>query len=125
MANSVKVTDNSDMFLNAADAAVQKALEAVGLQAESYAALYCLVDTGRLRGSITHATATSHDKGNPPAKAKDFELQGSPKHGEVYIGTNVEYAPFVELNHKAFLRPAMENHLEEYKRIIKAALQGN
>jgi HK97 gp10 family phage protein len=43
------------------------------------------------------------------------------------IGTNVEYAPYVEPGtHKQkaqpYLRPAAENHSAEYKEIIKAVM---
>ena len=58
--------------------AIDRALEIIGGMAESYAKQLCPVDTGRLRNSITHK-------------------QEGPK--TVAIGTNVYYAPFVELGH--------------------------
>ena len=55
----------------------------------------------------------------------------------VYIGTNVEYAPYVEYNEKArhdppefgggkahFLRDAAANHGDHYRSIMEAALKG-
>lgn len=82
--------------------AIERALESVGITAEAYAKLNCPVDTGRLRNSITHVV---DDKA-------------------VYIGTNVEYAGYVELgtrHQKAqpYLKPAATDHREEYKRIIE------
>lgn len=62
------------------DAAKQRALEAVGLTAEGYAKKLCPVDTGRLRNSISHA------------------VRGD----DVYIGSNAEYAPYVELGTGAY-----------------------
>lgn len=84
------------------------ALEIIGGKAESYAKKLCPVDTGRLRNSITH--------------------QQMDENTEV-IGTNVEYAPFVELgthkmNPRPFLRPAAENHTGEYLAIIKSVMGG-
>lgn len=81
------------------------ALEAVGLQAEGYAKQLCPVDTGRLRNSISHA------------------VQGN----EVYIGSNVSYAPFVEYGTRRqraqpFLTPAATQHSAEYGRILKEYL---
>lgn len=104
----VEFTDNSKLFINAKDAAVERALEAIGLQAEGYAKMICPVDTGRLRNSITH--------------------QKEEKETEV-IGTNVEYAPYVELGTyrqraQPYLKPAAENHVEEYIEIIKKSLKG-
>lgn len=81
--------------------AKDRALEAVGLQGEMYAKMLCPVDTGRLRNSITHTS--------------DGEY--------AYIGTNVEYAPYVEFGTskmaaQPFIRPAAEDHAEEYGQIF-------
>lgn len=107
MAGVTIVEDNSDEFRDGLDAALTRALEKVGLVAEGYAKRLCPVDTGRLRNSITHA------------------MEGSEA---VVIGTNVEYGPYVELGtsrQKAqpFLRPAAQDHVGEYRRIIEGELR--
>lgn len=84
------------------------ALETIGLVGEGYAKRLCPVDTGRLRNSISHAV--------------DEEEQAA------YIGTNVEYAPFVEFGtsrQKAqpYLKPAAEDHGDEYRSIVENALK--
>ena len=89
--------------LSAEQKAKQMALEIIGGKAESYAKKLCPVDTGRLRNSITH--------------------QQYDENTEV-IGTNVEYAPFVELGTtrmaaRPYLRPAAEGHTAEYLAIMK------
>lgn len=89
--------------LSAEQKAKQMALEIIGGKAESYAKKLCPVDTGRLRNSITH--------------------QQYDENTEV-IGTNVEYAPFVELgttrmSARPYLRPAAEGHTAEYLAIMK------
>lgn len=104
---------NADEILNALDKALARALDKVGLVAEGYAKRLCPVDTGRLRNSITH------------------QLRGSK---EVIIGTNVEYAPYVELGHKTkggktvdgvhFLKRAATEHTAQYKTIIESELEG-
>lgn len=104
---SVKFTDNSDKVLDEFDNAIEAALEEIGLTAEGHAKKKCPVDTGRLRNSISHDV----------------------KEKTAYIGTNVEYAPYVELgtvNTKAqpFLKPAVTNHIDQYKDITKRRLQG-
>ena len=86
--------------------AIARALEKIGLVAEGYAKRLCPVDTGRLRNSITHAD--------------DGEAE--------YIGTNVEYAPYVELGTsrtraQPYLKPAVVNHSDEYKKIVEAEMQ--
>ena len=52
--SSVEFTDNSAEVISAKNSAVERALEAIGLQAEGYAKMLCPVDTGRLKNSIIH-----------------------------------------------------------------------
>lgn len=101
--------DNREAIADAIDRALVAALEEVGLVAEGYAKRACPVDTGRLRNSITHIV----DEGT--------------RH--VVIGTNVEYAPYVELgtrHQKAqpYLKTAAEDHASTYKGIFRKHLGG-
>lgn len=105
----VVIKDNSQKFLDALPEQIEQALIAIGLTAESYAKADCPVDTGRLRNSITNAVRTDE-------KA-------------VYIGTNVEYAAFVELGTsrmkaRPYLKPAATEHTAEYKSLAEQALKG-
>lgn len=100
--------DNREQFKHALWKALARGLEECGLVAEGYAKRLCPVDTGRLRNSITHVTSYG-------AKA-------------VYIGTNVEYARYVEMGtsrHKEqpYLRPAAQNHGSQYRAIIENELR--
>lgn len=100
--------DNAWRIADAIDQALARALEEVGLVAEGYAKKACPVDTGRLRNSITH--------------------QVRPSEKSVYIGTNVEYAPYVELGTsrmkpQPFLRPAAADHEGTYKKIFESELK--
>lgn len=104
----VKITDKSDEFLQALPGQIEQALVAIGLTAESHAKDNCPVDTGRLRNSITNAV----DMGEQT----------------VYIGTNVEYAAFVELGTsrmraRPYLGPAATQHGDEYKALAEQALK--
>lgn len=110
---SVKLIDNSAQIKGMMELAKARALEAIGLQAEGYAKKLCPVGTpestgipgyigGTLRNSISHAT----DKDS------------------AYIGTNVEYAPYVELGTsrmkaRPYLKPAATEHSDEYRSIVK------
>ena len=133
MGLDIKITDNSAMIKAELEAAFARALERIGAAAETNAANRCPVVTGNLRGSITHTV-------NGGEKA-------------AYIGTNVEYAPYVELGTgahytggrdtpwtyrddeggfhrtggrkaKPFLRPAAANHKGDYAAIVKNELGG-
>lgn len=132
----MKITfeDHSAEVLEALDAAVGRALEKCGLVAEGHAKKLCPVDTGNLRNSITHTVA---DNGERAA----------------YVGTNSEYAVYVEcgtgiyypggrqtpwtyqdengdwhLTHgqraKPYIKPAVADHVDQYKKIIESELKG-
>ena len=101
---SYSYKDNTDEVLKGISDAAERALNRIGLSAEGYAKKECPVDTGNLRNSITHEVVQSE-------KA-------------VYIGTNVEYAAYVELGTvrtkaKPYLKPAATEHSAVYKRIIE------
>ena len=101
---NVQFTDNSKEIIEAMQQATVRALEKCGLTAEGYAKKLAPVDTGNLRNSITHEV----DDGEPA----------------VYIGTNVEYAPYQELGTinmtaNPFLKPAVADHANEYRKIIE------
>ena len=96
------VSDNTDEIAEIVRHQTRVALEVVGMQAEGYSKRLCPVDTGNLRNSITH---TSDDD-------------------TAYIGTNVEYAPYVEYGTsrtkaQPFLKPAANNHVDEYRAIFE------
>lgn len=101
-------TSHRDEALEALADKVPEILEVIGLQAEGYAKLAAPVDTGRLRNSITHDTEEAEQA--------------------AYIGTNVEYAAYVELGTsktraQPFLRPAVTDHAAEYKAMAEAIMK--
>lgn len=137
----VKLEDNSGQVLSALEQATARALEIIGGKAETYAKQLCPVGTpestgkkgyrgGTLRNSITHQQMDEKT---------------------VAIGSNVEYAPYVELgtgphftpppeweqfntprgsgighgyvHPRPYLRPAIEDHRDEYKNIIETELK--
>ena len=138
---NVRLTDNSAEALAELERAKARALETIGLKAEGYAKRLCPVGTvestgikgyrgGTLRNSITHT------------------VDGD----TVAIGSNVEYAPYVELGTgphfepppdwetftskrgsgvgrgyvkpRRYLQPAIEEHAGEYKNIAENELKG-
>lgn len=128
---TVEFTDNSGEVLAALENAVKRGLMACGETAVGYAQELVPVDTGNLRGSISYA------------------VDGD----DCYIGTNVEYAPYIEFGtgihaesggrqtpwvfqdsdgdwHMTngykphpFLRPAASNHGDEYRSILEDSLR--
>lgn len=138
---NINITESHvDEVISALNAAKPKILETIGLKAEKYAKALCPVGTvestgkkgyrgGTLRNSITH-------------QIDDDTLS---------VGSNVEYAPYVELGTgpnftpppewesfdtpkgsgvghgyvkpRPYLRPAIEEHLSEYADIIEKELK--
>ena len=128
----VQFTDNSKEVLQALRHATIRGLEKCGLVAEGYAKKLTPVDTGNLRNSISH-------------RVEESELV-------VYIGTNNEYAAYVELgtgkyaeggrkdpwvfqddngnwHHtngqraQPYLKPAVADHKQTYRNIIEDELK--
>lgn len=130
----VEFDDNSEAVLNALRNAVERGLMAIGETAVTYAKRSLTeqkaVDTGRLRNSVNY-------------RVRD---------DEVYIGTNVEYAPYVEFGTgkyadggrptpwvyqddegnwhwtqgypaRPFLVPAARDHTREYRDLLKDSLE--
>lgn len=100
--------DNSEEVSQGIVRAIDRALEEIGLAAEGYAKRACPVDTGNLRNSITHAVVSAEDA--------------------VYVGTDVEYAPYVEMGTRRtaaqpFLRPAATEHGPTYRSILRRNLE--
>lgn len=125
----VEFVDNSGAILEELAAKKARALEMIGLAAEGYAKRLCAVDTGRLRNSITHTTGSNIvGSPEPPAKPEDSMPKGVPEKDTVCIGTNVEYAPYVELGTvrtpaQPFLRPAAADHAPQYKDILEKVMK--
>lgn len=138
------VENNKDKILDALGEAVDRALEAFGLQAENYAKLNMEghIDTGLLRNSITHARggkpaaiASYHaDNARGDKQGVGFYVGTAPnEENTMFVGTNVEYAPYVELGHRLpsggtvagvhFLQQAVKGHTAEYKRLMEEQLK--
>lgn len=104
---TIDTTDNSEQVEEYLKDATEKALMLCGEEAKGYAKKLCPVDTGNLRNSI------------------DYDVLDD----TVQIGTNVEYASYVELGTskqtaQPYLKPAIADHLSKYKIIIKEELGG-
>ena len=132
----VEITSNVDKVIQNTELAIEQALEICGGMCESHAkdnlTAFPRVDTGTLRNSITHKV-NSEDE-------------------EVYIGTNVDYGPYVEygtgiyaeqggrqtpwfyvdakgkghytrgMKPSHFLRNALQDNMQEYQNVINDCL---
>lgn len=101
----VNITDFTEEITDGIKEAIQRALVRIGLECEEYAKKLIHTVTGRLKNSIT-----SYVEGD-----------------SVYVGTNVEYAQFVEegtsrAKAHPYLRPAANDHLNEWAKIVEDEL---
>lgn len=119
MSAEFKFKDNAGIFLNALPHQVERALNAVGLKAESYA-------------KVELSKPKPHKNGEVRPNVKSGRLRNSISHtaqnNTVYIGTSVEYARYVELGTSRspaypYLKPAATQHGDEYKEIVKNYLK--
>jgi len=110
------VQDNSHLVAKALPAAIAQALESIGILAEGHVIGYMtrehIVDTGRLRNSITHAIMS------------DIGTMA----GAAVVGTNVEYAKYVHngtsrVKGRPFLTTPVQQHMKEYREVLKKHLQ--
>ena len=127
--------DNTEEVLSAMEKAVERGLEAIGMTAEGYAKKNeTAVDTGLLRNSITYAVSgksanTKAYKSDDGSKSGTYEGQApEEKDKAVYIGTNVEYAPYIELGANGrqglhFLQRAASEHAAEYQKLMAESME--
>ena len=109
--------DNTEGASQGIQRAIDRALETIGLLAEGYAKRACPVGT-------PESTGIPHYQGGTLRDSITYEVSGD----SVYIGTNVEYAPYVELGTwkmqaQPFLRPAATEHGSTYRSILKRNLE--
>ena len=134
---NVTIKSNKGEYTKALEEVAEKVLTMWGMQAESAAKKLCPVDTGLLRNSITWAIAgeapnTSTYSANSGGASGSYSGQaqadkGGPRH--VYIGSNVEYAPYQELGTtkmkaQPFLAPAIEQNMDYFRNILETELKG-
>lgn len=133
---STETKDNTEEVLSALDSAIERGLFAIGLTAEGYAKSdpNMPVDTGLARNSITFAisgksaniSTYSDDKGTETGSYSGTAPNDKDK--AVYLGSNVEYFPHIELGSSTIsarhvLKRAATEHADEYKKLMKESME--
>lgn len=144
----VDIKDNSKEVKKEFVKAVIRALTRCGMEAEGYAKDLAPVGTpestgipgyigGTLRNSITYAisgeappiTSCSDNAGNTKGTYTGKAPDDNGNKISVYIGSNVEYAAYVELgtsrqrHAQPYLKPAVADHAQTYRNIINDELK--
>lgn len=105
---SVIFTGHADEIISELNDRIDAGMEIIGSAAAQHAVDLTPVRTGNLRRSIENKPVGNHSQ---------------------EIGTDVEYAVYVELGTRKmraqpYLRPAAENHKSEYVEILRNAIFG-
>lgn len=128
--------DNTKEVLSALDKAIERGLKAIGMTAEGHAKKdpNMPVDTGLARNSITFAISgkeanTSSYKADKGDKTGSYSgTAPNDKDEAVYIGSNVEYFPYIELGSPTIsarhvLKNAATQHTDEYKKQMQDSMK--
>lgn len=134
--SSYRTKDNTEEVLLALKKAKIRGLKTIGMTAERHAKEdpNMPVDTGLARNSITFALAgeEANTKEYKADKGDEKGVYNGTADGEkgeaVYIGSNVQYFPFIEngsrtINARHVLRNAATNHTDEYKRLMEDSMK--
>lgn len=134
------IEDNTEEIISLTDQACERAMFIISEKARTYATALCPVGTPESTGIKGYRGGTLK---------QSITAESDKEH--MIIGSNVEYAPYVELGTgpnftpppeweqfdapassglgrgyvkpRPFIKPAIENHLQEYKGIIESELK--
>lgn len=126
--------DKTDKVLMAAAKAVEVALEAAIIDMHNQAVELAPVKSGNLKGSLTwtiggkvgglNSPGGKQPKGTPKQATAEDGVQATNETDTAYLGTNVEYAPYMEYGTKdvdaqPFLRPAFDARKKYTEEIMR------
>lgn len=144
----VKITeDKTAQAIALKNAAILRALETIGIKCETYAKELCPVDTGNLRNSITHQVSGEGNSATvavgagamyapyvelgtgkyftpPPDWVSHSGKKGRGLDSWVYQDKQGNWHRAYPMIPRPFIRPAVENHINEFEGIVKNELDG-
>lgn len=129
----IKIEDNSAKVLEELENKLPEIMNGVGN--ELYKSIYNymtedkVVDTGRLRGSISYSTSQKDYKNPMLANKGDDFITGNKEPNSVVYGSNVEYASYVNSGtSKQMARKFIENGtyraVPQIKKVVETILKG-
>lgn len=143
MSNEIKFQVDIDNNLKLTEEELKKALEkclyAIGVTSVAKVVEYMskpdftgkdIVDTGRLRASISFITPEQESGPNSSEASKEDTLTGRAPELMVYIGSNVEYADYVNNGTskqpaRQFLQNGINLAYPEFEKLIEKILKGD
>lgn len=145
---TVKLQDNSKLFKEASDEAIDRALYAIGVKGVEGATnaisgaynVAAAIDTGRLKASISFITQMGDMNVVPEGMVRcenkevansepDDKLSGTAEKNSVVVGSNVEYAEYVHdgtsrMDGRPFLREGIDRTKGDMERQVEKIFKG-
>ena len=129
----IKIEDNSSKVLEELEKKMPEILNGMGN--EVYKSIYNfmsedkIVDTGRLRGSISYSTPYDNFSNPTLANTGDDFIKDAKEKDSVIYGSNVEYASYVnsgtsKQRARQFMETGTYRAIPEIKRTIETILKG-
>ena len=134
----VKIKNNTAKVLGEFGKSMSRALYAIGVSAQGDIVKYMskpdftgrdIVDTGRLRGSISFVTPDTESGVYDNNADSTDALSGKGEENTVIIGTNVEYGDYVnngtsKQKARKFMENGIEPNWDKYQKMAKDIFEG-
>ena len=129
----VTIEDNSKKILEEFEKRMPEVLDGIGN--EFYKSIYNfmtedkVVDTGRLRGSISYSTPSKDYKNPTLANTGNDFITGNKEESTVWYGSNVEYASYVnsgtsKQRARKFIENGTYRAIPQVKKVVETILKG-
>lgn len=129
----ITIEDNSDKILQELDSKMPEVLNGIGN--ELYKSIYSfmtedkVVDTGRLRGSISYSTPYTNYNNPTLANTTDDFIKDAKEKDTVVYGSNVEYANYVnsgtsKQRARKFIQTGTYRAVPQIQKVVENILKG-
>lgn len=129
----IEIEDNSDKILKELDSKMPEILNGIGNELyksiTNFMTEDSIVDTGRLRGSISYSTPYTEYSNTSLANTKDDFIKGAKEKDTVVYGSNVEYASYVnngtsKQKARKFIQTGTYRAVPQIKKVVENILKG-
>lgn len=130
---NIKIEDNSGKVLKELDKKTEEILFAVGNELHKSITTFMteddIVDTGRLKGSISYSTPTRNYSNPSLANKQDDFIKDVKEKDTVVYGSNVEYANYVETGTsrqraRKYIQTGTTRAVPQIKKVVENILKG-
>lgn len=129
----IQIEDNSDKFLKQLEEKMPEMLNATGNELYKSITNFMteddIIDTGRLKGSISYSTQYNNYSNPSIANKTDDFIKGANEKNTVVYGSNVEYASYVETGTskqraRNYVKTGTTRAIPQIKKVVENILKG-